>query len=233
MKLSVIVPAFNEERTVESVLRNLISKEFIHETVFVDDGSTDRTCEIAYEVRDSLNRKKKKLKVLSLPENRGKGRAFRKGIAEAGGDVVGIFDADLEYDPADLKNMFEVIKGGDADVVYGSRFMLSRPRRVHSLWHYAANRALTVFTNILFNVHLTDMETALKMFKKEVLELMDLKSEGFDIEPEITAKTIKKKWRIYEVPISYHGRGYKEGKKIKWYHGFQALWALIKYRFVD
>jgi glycosyltransferase involved in cell wall biosynthesis len=197
----------------------------------VDDGSTDATLEKVTALKKRFSKKGRKLQIKPLPENHGKGHAVRKGFQEADGDVIALFDADLEYDPLDFKPMLELIADGRADAVYGSRFCGGGMRRVTGAVFYWGNRLLTGFTNLLYNVSLTDMETCLKMIKRELLESLDLKGSSFDIEPEITAKLCRSGIRIYEVPISYHGRTRAEGKKIHWYHGLQAVWVLLKFRF--
>ena len=230
-KLSVVVPAYNEEAAVEHVLSRLVDLAFIDEIVFVDDGSRDETLVRARRLREKTARAKRKITIVPLPENRGKGHALRKGIRKTTGEVVAVCDADLEYDPAELESMLALITSGKADAVYGTRFAGARPHKVQGFMHYVGNKALTWITNILYNVHLTDMETCFKMVRGEILRSLDLVSESFDIEAEITAKLCRRRVKIYEVPVSYHGRGYDEGKKIHWYHGFQAVWALVKFRF--
>lgn len=222
----MVVPVFNERATIEEVLRRLAEVPLDLEVVVVDDGSTDGTRELLRE-RESRDR----LKVMYHEKNMGKGAAVRTGLRVFSGDVVVIQDADLEYLPSEYPILLRPILMGHADVVYGSRFLGTH--RVFYFWHYAGNRFLTLLTNILYNTMLTDMETCFKMFRAEVLRGMTLRSNGFDIEPEITAKVFKGGWRVYETPISYFGRGYEEGKKIGWKDGFRAVWALLKYRFVD
>lgn len=228
MKLSVIIPVYNEKDTIKEVLRRVRQVDLgdiEKEIVVVDDGSTDGTREILSMEKDSITQ------VILHPQNRGKGAAVRTGLAHVTGDIVVIQDADLEYDPEDFPRMLEPILKGKAEVVYGSRF--TGPHKNMLFWHYIGNRFLAFVTGILYDTTLTDMETCYKMFKRSVLDGIQLKSNKFDIEPEITAKILKKGIRIYEVPISYAGREYSEGKKITWKDGIPALWALIKYRFVD
>jgi glycosyltransferase involved in cell wall biosynthesis len=174
----------------------------------------------------------RELRFIFQRPNQGKGAALRRGFAEATGDIVLVQDADLEYDPLDYPKLLEPIVDGRADVVYGSRF-LGGPQRVHYFWHYVGNRVLTLLSDVLTNLNLTDMETCYKVFRREVLQGIRLKSNRFGFEPEITAKVARGNWRVYEVPISYAGRTYEEGKKITWKDGIQALWCIIRYRFKD
>ncbi len=226
MKVSVVVPVYNERATLETVLERLEQVPLDLEVLVVDDGSTDGTRDLVRELESRYG-----LKVILHERNRGKGAAVRTGLEACTGDVVVIQDADLEYLPSEYPLLLRPILMGHADVVYGSRFLGTH--RVFYFWHYAGNRFLTLLTNLLYNTMLTDMETCLKMFRVEVIRGMPLHSNGFDIEPEITAKVFKRGWRVYETPISYFGRGYEEGKKIGWRDGFRAIWALVKYRFVD
>lgn len=226
MKLSVIIPTYNEEDTLEELVDRVLRVDVDKEVIIVDDGSTDGTSEILENlVRSDY------VKVFYHPRNMGKGAAVRRGFREMKGEVAIIQDADLEYSPEEYPSLIELIAKGQADVVYGSRFLsgdnLFRPMQ------WFANRILTLVSNILFNAKLTDMETCYKVLKKEVLDTLALKSEGFNLEPEITAKVLKKGYLIQEVPISFRVRRSSEGKKITWIDGFRALWALIKYRFVD
>ena len=225
--LSVIIPCYNEERTIRQVVERVRAVPLSLEIIVVDDGSTDGTRGVLAELEDGG------VRVLHQPENRGKGAALAAGFAAARGDVLVVQDADLEYDPADLPGLLEPIRRGAADVVYGSRFG-GRPQRVHMFWHKVGNRCLTFLTNLLFNTTLTDMETGYKMFRREVIAGLTLRSRRFDVEPELTAKIFKaKRWRVYEVPISYYGRSYDEGKKITWRDGAIAMWTLVRYRFWD
>ena len=226
MKLSVVVPAYNERATIAEILRRIqaagvgLDKEII----VVDDGSTDGT-------RDVLRAQSLRgLKVFTHEKNRGKGAALRTGFAAASGDIVIVQDADLEYDPREYPRLVEPILDGRADVVYGSRF-LGGPHRVLYFWHYVGNRFLTVMSNILSNLNLTDMETCYKAFRREVLTKIKLKSSRFGFEPEITMKVARLKCRVYEVPISYSGRDYAEGKKIGWKDGLAAIFQLLRFRF--
>jgi glycosyltransferase involved in cell wall biosynthesis len=228
--LSVIIPVYNEKKTIkEAVLK--VQKAAIHgikkQIVIVDDGSTDGTRDI---LRD-MARHDKSLKIIYKENNGGKGTAIREGIRHVNGDFTIIQDADLEYDPQDYAPLLEPMFRGNADVVYGSRFLGTH--RSFLFWNWVANKILTFLTNFMYNNTLTDMETCYKLFKTPILKQMELRSERFEIEPEITAKVLKKNLKIYEVPIHFYGRGYEEGKKIKAIDGFKALWALIKYRFTD
>jgi glycosyltransferase involved in cell wall biosynthesis len=221
--LSVVIPCYNEARTVEGLVRRVRELPLQTEIVIVDDGSTDGTREI-------LNRLKAEGVVDRLvlqPQNRGKGAALRTGFAAATGDVVVVQDADLEYDPAELPGLLQPILQGKADAVYGSRF-LGGPHRVHLFWHYAGNKGLTFLSNILTDLNLTDMETCYKMVRRDLLVTLPLKCDRFGIEPELTARLAQAGARIYEAPISYHGRSYAEGKKIGWKDGVAALWHIAR-----
>ena len=225
--VSVIIPVFNEEGTLREIVKRVQNTKVAKEILIVDDGSTDGTPDILKEFKHQAC-----IQVLVHPENKGKGAAVRTGIKEATGDVIIIQDADLEYDPREYPNLLKPIEEGIADVVYGSRF-LGAGRRPILFWNMVANKLLTFVTNILYNNILTDMETGYKVFKRSVVADMPLHSKRFDFEPEFTAKLLKRKVRIYEVPISFNPRDYNEGKKIKARDGVIALWTLIKYRFVD
>jgi glycosyltransferase involved in cell wall biosynthesis len=226
MKLSVVIPVYNEKNTVSEILHRVLASGLADEVVVVDDGSTDGTAEILRVQKD------KKVNVISFPKNRGKGAAVRAGIEAVKGDLVLIQDADLEYDPRDIPALLKPIEENLADVVYGSRF-LGGPRRPTMYWHAVANHLLTSMTNILYNNILTDMETGYKLFKREVLQNIRIRSNGFDFEPEITAKLLKKKVRIYEVPITFNPRDYSDGKKIGFADAVAAFLALLKFRFID
>ncbi|HEU0048914.1 MAG TPA: glycosyltransferase family 2 protein [Nitrososphaera sp.] len=225
MKLSVVIPVYNECRTLRQVLQRVLEMPFETEVLCVDDGSTDGSRELLAE----LETQHPQLRVFLQPKNAGKGSALRRGIQEASGDFVIIQDADLEYDPADYPSLLEPLIQGKADVVYGSRFLGSGPHRVLYFWHSVANWTLTLISNCLTNINLTDMETCYKVFRREVIQSISLQEDRFGFEPEITVKIAKRKLRIYEVGISYAGRTYEEGKKIGWKDGVWALWCLLKY----
>ncbi len=227
MNLSVIIPVYNEVDSIEEILRRVRATGLPDEIIVVDDGSTDGTREIlsGLDGKDGV-------RVLLHEENQGKGAAVRTGLAAARGDVLLIQDADLEYDPRDYPTLLRPIEEGLADVVYGSRF-LGGPRRATMFWHMVANKLLTFLTNLLYDTILSDMETGYKVFRREVIEGMTLHAKRFDFEPEFTAKVLKRNYRIFEVPISFNPRDYSQGKKIKLRDAFEAVWTLLKYRFVD
>jgi len=227
MKVSVIIPVFNERSTIEAILQRVKAQDIVTEILVIDDGSTDGTREILASMDES-----EQLRVILHDSNQGKGAAVRTGFQNAKGDVFLIQDADLEYDPRDYPKLIQPIQEGIADVVYGSRF-LGGPRRSVMFWHMVANRMLTFMTNLLYNTILSDMETGYKLFRREIVEGMKIHANSFDFEPEFTAKILKKKVRVYEIPISFNPRDYEEGKKIGLRDAFQAVWTLIKYRFVD
>ena len=224
MLVSFIVPAHNEEATLEEVLERVYALPLEKQVIVVDDGSTDATGEIAARWRDDRG------VVLVSQQNRGKGAAVRAGIPHVDGEIVVIQDADLEYDPADVPALIEPIERGSADVVFGSRLSGGKPQRAYLFWHLVGNRFLSLLTNVLYNTTLSDMETGYKAFRTDVLRSLDLREDDFAIEPEITAKVSKRKLRIYELPISYYGRTYAEGKKITWRDGFKAIWVLVRVR---
>jgi glycosyltransferase involved in cell wall biosynthesis len=224
--LSVVMPAFNEKETIEEIVRRVHGVPLRTQLVVVDDCSTDGTREILTRLQRELG-----FTLLLQPRNMGKGAALRRGFEAVHGDLVVVQDADLEYSPEEFPQLIELICQGRADVVYGSRF-LGR-HRVFLFTHYAGNRLLTLLTNVLYNTMLTDMETCYKVMRTDVLRSMTLKSDGFGIEPELTAKIFKRGYRVYEVPITYDGRGYDEGKKIGWRDGLVALWVLLRYRFSE
>ncbi|MGW8225811.1 MAG: glycosyltransferase family 2 protein [Anaerolineales bacterium] len=227
MKVSVIIPVFNEQSTIEAILQRVKAQDIVTEILVIDDGSTDGTREILASMEES-----EQLRVILHDSNQGKGAAVRTGFQKAKGDVFLIQDADLEYDPRDYPKLIQPIQEGIADVVYGSRF-LGGPRRSVMFWHMVANRMLTFMTNLLYNTILSDMETGYKLFRREIVEGMKIHANSFDFEPEFTAKILKKKVRVYEIPISFNPRDYEEGKKIGLRDAFQAVWTLVKYRFVD
>jgi glycosyltransferase involved in cell wall biosynthesis len=224
--LSVVMPAYNEEATIEEIVRRVLAVPLRTELIVVDDGSKDGTREILGRLQAEHG-----FKLLLQPRNQGKGAALRRGFSEVTGDLVIIQDADLEYSPEEFPQLIELICQGRADVVYGSRF-LGR-HRVFLYTHYLGNRLLTFLTNVMYNTMLTDMETCYKVMRTEVLRSMTLRSDSFGIEPEMTAKIFKRGYRVYEIPITYDGRGYDEGKKISWRDGVVALWMLLKYRFTE
>jgi glycosyltransferase involved in cell wall biosynthesis len=223
--LSVVMPVYNERTTIDEIVRRVVAVPIRKELIVVDDGSTDGTGEILDALKPELGF------TLLRQTNAGKGAALRRGFAAVTGDLVVIQDADLEYSPEELPELIELICQGKADVVYGSRF-LGR-HRVFLFTHYLGNRVVTLATNLLYNTMLTDMETCYKVMRVEVLRSMTLESNGFGIEPELTAKIFKRGFRVYEIPITYAGRGYNEGKKITWTAGLVALWVLLKYRFTE
>jgi glycosyltransferase involved in cell wall biosynthesis len=228
MKLTVIMPVFNEQQTIEEIISRVIAVGLANEIIVVDDGSTDGTRELLRE----LDQNYPELKLILHDRNQGKGAAVRSGIAEASSEYLIIQDADLEYDPRDYHALLKPMQEGLADVVYGSRF-LGAPRRTTMFWHMIANKMLTLMTNILYNSILSDMETGYKLFRREIITSIPLKAKRFNFEPEITAKLLKRKVRIYEVPITFNPREYSEGKKIGLKDAFEAVWTLLKYRFVD
>jgi glycosyltransferase involved in cell wall biosynthesis len=227
MKLSVIIPVYNESKSIREIIKRVIDTNLVWEIVIVDDYSIDGTRDLLKELDGKDN-----VSVVLHEKNQGKGAAVRTGLNIAQGDVLLIQDADLEYDPRDYPTLLKPLEEGIADVVYGSRF-LGGPRRVVMFWHMVANQMLTFMTNLLYNTILSDMETGYKVFRREVIEGMPLRAKRFDFEPEFTAKVLKRKYRIFEVPISFNPRDYSQGKKIKLKDAFEAVWTLIKYRFMD
>jgi glycosyltransferase involved in cell wall biosynthesis len=224
--LSVVMPVYNEHDTIEEIIGRVLAVPVRVELIVVDDCSTDGTRDILQRLQQQC-----RFKLLLQERNQGKGAALRRGFQEVTGDIVLIQDADLEYSPEEYPDLIDLICSGRADVVYGSRF-LGR-HRVFMFTHYLGNRLLTSITNVLYNTMLTDMETCYKVMRVDVLRSMQLESDGFGIEPEMTAKIFKRRYRVYEIPITYDGRGYDEGKKITWRDGFTALWVLLKYRFTE
>jgi glycosyltransferase involved in cell wall biosynthesis len=237
--LSVVIPVYNEAGTIREILTRVAATPHEKEIVVVDDYSTDGS----RQYLESLDRgdetivdsagQPARIRVLFQPENRGKGAALRRGFAESQGRILLVQDADLEYDPRDYDTLLRPILDGVADVVYGSRF-LGGPQRVLLFWHYLGNRTLTLLSNMLTNLNLTDMETCYKVFRREVLDRIGtLRSDRFGFEPEFTAKVARHGFRVYETPIAYHGRDYTEGKKITWRDGVAALWHILRYRVAD
>src|SRR6202789_3992752 len=246
LRLSVVIPVFNERAFIEELLLRVQDSMLAEEIIVVDDGSTDGTRQLLRDLQERQSNgnpiaeigetraglQLDKVRFLFQETNQGKGAALRRGFAEATGDIYLVQDADLEYDPKDYPKLLEPIFEEKADVVYGSRF-LGGPQRVHFFWHYVGNKFLTLLSDIFTNLKLTDMETCYKVFRREVLANIKLESNRFGFEPEITAKIAKGHWRIYEVGISYAGRSYAEGKKITWKDGFTALWCILRYNLFD
>ena len=226
-RVSFIVPAFNEAATIAEVLERVEALDLEKQVIVVDDGSTDDTPRVLQQwaQRNGV--------VLVRQENRGKGAAIRAAIPLLDGDITVIQDADMEYDPAEVPELIEPIRRGAADVVFGSRLSGGRPQRAYLFWHLVGNRFLSLLTNVLFNTTLSDMETGYKAFRTDVLRSLDLREDDFAIEPEMTAKVCKRGLRVYELPISYYGRSYAEGKKITWRDGFKAVFVLLRVRFFD
>ncbi len=224
MKLSVIIPTFNEERTIAEVLERISALDGPKQIIVVDDGSTDstRTLLEAWRDRDDV--------VIITQPNRGKGAAIRTAIPYVTGEIALIQDADLEYDPVDIPALVDPIRRGVADVVLGSRLSRGRPQRAYLFWHLVGNRFLSLIANVLFNTTVSDIETGYKAFRVDVLRSLELRANDFAIEPEIVAKVCKRKLRVYEVPIAYYGRTYEEGKKITWRDGAKAVWVLFRVR---
>ena len=224
--LSIVIPVYNEHEWVEELVRRVHAQPFRMELILIDDGSTDGTRDILPRIQQAYDN----VRVLMHEHNQGKGAALRTGFAAANGDIIVIQDADLEYDPRDYVRLLEPMLDGRADVVYGSRF-LGGPHRVLNFHHYIANQGLTFLSNALTNLNLTDMETCYKIFRREILDGMTLTSDRFGFEPEFTARVAQRGLKVYEVPISYSGRDYDEGKKITWRDGVAALWIIVKSRF--
>ena len=236
MKLSVLVPVYNAERTLEEVVRRVCDFHIPKEIILVDDGSEDQSRKILTRLQEENARAKNPLnqiKVFFQPVNQGKGAALKTALSHVTGDIVIVQDADLEYDPKDYPSLLAPIQAGQADVVYGTRFAGGGAHRVHFFWHSMGNRILTLLSNMLTNLNLSDMEVGYKVFRGEVLKGIELKSKRFGFEPEITVKLAKKGCRFYEVPISYHGRTYEEGKKITWKDGVAALYYMVRFRLAD
>jgi glycosyltransferase involved in cell wall biosynthesis len=236
VKLSILVPVYNEERTLEEVVRRISAVPTPKEIIIVDDGSKDRSREILTRLQKENDRAvsvDNSIRVFFQTQNQGKGAAIKTALSHVTGEVVIIQDADLEYDPKDYPTLLEPIQSGLADVVYGTRFYGGGAHRVLFFWHYVGNQLLTLISNMITNLNLSDMEVGYKVFRAEVLKGIDLKSPRFGFEPEITVKLAKKQCRFYEVPISYNGRTYAEGKKITWKDGIAALYYLIRFRLAD
>jgi glycosyltransferase involved in cell wall biosynthesis len=230
MKISIIIPCYNEEKTIELVVNKVLRFNALEkEIIIVDDCSTDNSREIIKKI----SRFDTCIKIFFQDKNQGKGHAIRKGFENATGDILLIQDADLEYDPSDYNKLIIPFIEADADVVYGSRFLGGEYVRLHFFWHYVANKILTLITNIVTNLNMTDMETGYKLIKREAINSISLKENSFSIEPEITVKLAKKGYIFYEVPISYRGRSYEEGKKITLKDAFIAVYCIFKYRFFD
>ncbi len=226
MLLSILIPVYNEAKTIEQILEKVKATPYEKEIIIVDDGSSDGTREVLKQLDPGV-------KIFLHEKNRGKGAAIRTALEHATGDILLIQDADMEYDPSDYPQLLEPIESGKADVVYGSRFLGGGAHRVLYFWHSLGNRFLTLLANMLNDVNMTDMETGYKVFTREVQKAIKIRSDRFGFEPEFTAKVARKRFRIYEVPISYYGRGYREGKKITWRDGIAALFWIFRYRFFD
>ncbi len=220
--VSVVIPVYNEEKRVRTAVERVLRLSFVKEVIVVDDGSTDNSRQVLSELSDP------RLRIIESPKNQGKGAALRRGFAEASGLFVAVHDADLEYDPAEIERLLVPLRDGRADVVFGSRFIGSDEHRVLYYWHSVGNHLLTTLSNMVTNLNLTDMETCTKVFKREVIQSLELTEDRFGFEPEITAKVARRGYRIYEVGISYSGRTYAEGKKIGWRDGARAVWVIAK-----
>jgi len=226
--LSVVIPVYNERETVRKIVGKVLNLDFVAEIIVVDDGSTDGTKELLEQAKFD-----ERVKRFFHDRNRGKGAALRTGFGHVTGEIVAIQDADLEYDPNEFIEMIRPIRDGVADVVYGSRLSGGKPQRVHLFWHKVGNGFLTLLTDLLYNTTLSDMETCYKMFRSEILKSINFKSNRFGFEPEFTIKVARKKYRIYEVPVSYHGRTYLEGKKITWKDGVASIYSIVRFLVSD
>ena len=224
--LSVVVPVYNESKTVSAVIDRIRATKLPIELIVVDDGSTDGTPAVLERERDRIDR------LILLERNRGKGAALKAGFKVATGDIVIIQDADLEYDPDDYVELLQPIVKANADLVLGSRLTGAKPQRAYYYWHYVGNHLVTFIAHVLYNTTLSDIYTCYKMFRRELLDGLDIKSDGFEFDAEFLAQLLKRRLVVYEVPISYHGRSFAEGKKIRWHHAGLVVWNLIKYRFV-
>jgi glycosyltransferase involved in cell wall biosynthesis len=229
VKLSIVIPVYNEEATLEEIFRRVQATPYDKEIIAVDDASRDNSRDIL----DRLTQQYDNVRAFYHKENQGKGAALRTGFAQVTGDVVVIQDADLEYDPVDYPALLDPIQRDLADVVYGSRLIGAQPHRVLYFWHYMGNRCVTFLSNMFTNLNLSDMEVGYKVFKAEVLQDILIKSDRFGVEPELTAKVAKKGWRVYEVPIGYYGRDYAHGKKITWRDGMAAIFHIVRFRLFD
>ncbi len=225
--LSVVIPAYNEEKTVVDVVRKVLETPFEKEVVVIDDGSTDRTADRVRELADD------RVRLIAHERNQGKGAALSTGFSAVQGDIVIVQDADLEYDPGSYTELLGPLTDGRADVVYGSRFLGEGARPVLHFWHCTGNKLLTLWSNMWSDLNLSDMETCYKVFRREVLSDLELKERRFGVEPEITQKLARRRWRIFEVPVSYCGRSYEEGKKIGIRDAFRALWCVVRYAVRD
>jgi len=229
--LSILMPVYNEAKTVQQIIARVEATdigEVRKELIVVDDGSTDGARDVLKQMADNQIHK-----IYFHGHNMGKGAALRTALTYASGDIILVQDADLEYDPAEYSELIKPILEGRADVVYGSRLSGGKVSRAFNFWHFIGNKVLTLTTNVLYNAVLSDMETCYKVFRADVIKNIQIKSNRFDFEPEITAKVLRRKYKLYEMPISYYGRDFSEGKKITWRDGFAAVWALVKYRFMD
>ena len=229
--LSILMPVYNEAKTIHEIIDRVMAAdigEVRKELIIVDDGSKDGTRDVLRDLSQNSPHR-----IYFHGQNMGKGAALRTALHYATGDIILVQDADLEYDPAEYAELIKPVIEGKADVVYGSRLTGGKVARAFNFWHYLGNKLLTFITNILYNAILSDMETCYKVFRADVIKSFQIKSNRFDFEPEITAKVLKRRYKLYEMPISYYGRDFAEGKKITWRDGFAAVWALVKYRFVD
>ncbi len=229
MKLSIVMPVYNEEETLEEIMRRVQDTPYHKEVILVDDASQDKSRDIMAQLAQEYEN----VRLFYHERNQGKGAALRTAFGQVTGDVVVIQDADLEYNPEDYPSLLESIERGVADVVYGTRMVGGRPHRVLFFWHYMGNRVVTTLSNMFTNLNLSDMEVGYKVFRAEVLKDIRISSNRFGVEPELTAKVAKGRWRIYEVPIQYHGRDYSEGKKITWRDGIAAVYHIVRFRYWD